>query len=596
MTTLHRTSPQRSRRLRALAAGGVLALAVGALAAAPSVAAPSMGSPSVAAPSMGLPSVAAPSPAVPAPGPSAVAGGHGLPTVVMPARVPAQVAAAAKPRHDVDGDGVSDMIVMEYDQVTAVYLSSIKAWSDYTVLKTDPDPEASFKDLLPVGDVGGTTQPELLSLTFDGVLTLYEAGVKSTSAPLWSGRGWQIYNRLIATGDLTGDRRPDLLARDPAGDLWLYTGTGTVSKPFNSRVKVASGWGIYDQVVGADDVDGDGIGDVLTRTLTGELWFHKGAGSATAPLKPGVKVGTGWNTYNVITGSDDGDGDGRSDLLARNHDGVEYWFKSIGGGKFAAPAYFGSGYELNKFIVGAGTTSLFGKGQNVMTQADNVLVKYHALANSAYYSPPYEVGKETPGSRNTYATGLNSHNHASYVQNIGTDLYVRGVKVSTSWNYTMMAGPGDLTGDGKGDLVSRDSAGVLWLHPGDGLPYTKFGTRIKVGTGWNGYNTLVGAGDYSGDGRPDLLARDTAGGLFLYKGTGTAGAPFAAREQVGSGFDQYDTLFVPGDINGDSKGDLMARLPGGVVYTYTSTGKTGTATFAPRVKFGTGWNIYKNML
>ncbi|KJY28889.1 hypothetical protein VR46_37605, partial [Streptomyces sp. NRRL S-444] len=91
---------------------------------------------------------------------------------------------------------------------------------------------------------------------------------------------------------------------------------------------------------------------------------------------------------------------------------MEYWFKSIGGGKFAAPAYFGSGYELNKFIVGAGTTSLFGKGQNVMTQADNVLVKYHALANSTYYSPPYEVGKETPGSRNTYATGLNSHNHA----------------------------------------------------------------------------------------------------------------------------------------------------------------------------------------
>lgn len=274
LTTSHRTSPQR-RRLRALAAGGVLALAAGALAAAPSVAAPSLGAPGVAAPRLAVPSPAVPEPAT---GPSAVtgtAGGQELPTVVMPARVPAETAAAAKPRHDVDGDGVSDMIVMEYDQVTAVYLSSIKAWSEYTIAKTDPDPEASFKDLLPVGDVGGTTQPELLSLTFDGVLTLYEAGVKSTSEPLWSSRGWQIYNRLIATGDLTGDRRPDLLARDPAGDLWLYTGTGTVGKPFNFRVKVGSGWGIYDQIVGANDVDGDGIGDVLTRTLAGELWFHK---------------------------------------------------------------------------------------------------------------------------------------------------------------------------------------------------------------------------------------------------------------------------------------------------------------------------------
>ncbi|MCJ0872082.1 hypothetical protein [Streptomyces sp. AP-93] len=57
------------------------------------------------------------------------------------------------------------------------------------------------------------------------MLTLYETGLKSTSAPLWSGRGWQTYNRLVATGDVTGDHRPDLLARDHVGGLRLYTGT-----------------------------------------------------------------------------------------------------------------------------------------------------------------------------------------------------------------------------------------------------------------------------------------------------------------------------------------------------------------------------------
>ncbi|MFJ4778159.1 FG-GAP repeat domain-containing protein [Streptomyces sp. NPDC088762] len=585
MTSSHRG------RLRALAAGGVLALAVGALAAAPSSAAEQHLIPDL---------VTAPSAAGPAADPvsdAAPSGDRQYPSVILPGRAtnPAP-SAAAKPRHDVDGDGISDMIVMEFDQTTAVYLSSIATWSEYAIYKTDPDPSASFKDLLPVGDVGGTSKAELLSLSFDGVLTLYEAGLTSTSAPLWSGRGWQIYNRVMATGDVTGDRHPDLLARDYAGDLWLYTGTGSVSKPFNSRVKVGSGWGIYDQLVGAGDVDGDGLGDVLTRTLSGELWFHKGAGSATAPLKARVKVGTGWNAYNVITGSDDGDGDGLSDLLARDRDGVEYWFKSLGGGRFAAPAYFGSGYEFNKFIVGAGTTSLYGKGQNLGTEADNDLAKYNALANGDYRMPPVWAGKETPGSRNAYATGLNSRNHATYVQNIGSDLYVHGERVSTTWNYTVTVGPGDLTGDGKGDLLSRDSGGTLWLHPGDGALVTKFGTRIKVGTGWNGYDALVGAGDYSGDGRPDLLARDTSGRLFLFKGTGTATAPFAAREQVGSGFDQYDKLFVPGDIDGDSKGDLLCRLPNGDVYRYSSTGKAGTATFGARVKFGTGWNIYKNLI
>ncbi|KOU24254.1 hypothetical protein ADK52_14270 [Streptomyces sp. WM6372] len=583
MTSSHRG------RLRALAAGGVLALAAGALSAAPSTAAPQRSAPA---------SVPARPSTAPEPASASVAGprsDRGYPTVVLPGRAtePAR-AAAAKPRHDVDGDGISDMIVMEYDQSTAVYLSSISAWSDYVVYKTDG--EASFKDLLPVGDVGGTTKPELLSLSFDGVLTLYEAGLQGTSAPLWSGSGWQKYNHLVATGDVTGDHHPDLLARDHVGDLWLYTGTGSISKPFNTRVKVATGWGMYDQIVGASDVDGDGLGDVLTRTLSGELWFHQGAGSATAPLKPRVKVGTGWNTYNVISGPDDVDGDGKSDLLARNRDGLQYFYKSIGGGKFAAPTYYGNGWERNRFIVGAGTTQLYGKSQNLMTEANNTLAKYYALANDTYLTPPTNVGTETPGSRNTYATGLNSHNHASYVQNIGSDLYIRGQKVSTTWNYTLMVGPGDLTGDGKGDLLSRDSAGVLWLHPGDGAVDTKLGARIKVGTGWNAYDALVGAGDYSGDGRPDVLARDTSGRLFLYKGTGTSTAPFAAREQVATGWNVYDTLLVPGDIDGDGKGDVLGRLPNGDMYLYTSTGNSGTATFTTRVLFGKGWNIYKNMI
>ncbi|MFJ5546450.1 FG-GAP repeat domain-containing protein [Streptomyces sp. NPDC093225] len=585
MTTLNRG------RLRMLAAGGVLALAAGALAAAPSNAVPKHHAPGAA---FARPVTAS------APGPASDAaprrpGGH--PTVVLPAQVApsARVTAAAKPRHDVDGDGRSDLMDMEYDQVTAVYLSKIHEWSEYTISKTDP--QASFTDLLPVGDVGGTTNPELLSLSFDGVLTLYEAGVKATSAPLWTGRGWQIYNRVVATGDLTGDHHPDLLARDFAGDLWLYTGTGSTTRPFNSRVKVASGWGIYDQIVGASDVDGDGIGDVYTRTLTGDLWFHKGAASASAPLKARVKISSGWNAYNVITGSDDGDGDGKSDLLARDHEGVQYWFKSTGSGKLAARSYFGDGYEKSKFLVGAGTTQLYGKGANLMTQSsDNVLAKWYVLANDDYLSPPIAAGKEASGSRNAFATGLNSHNHGSYVQNIGTDLYIRGVKVSSTWSCNLMVGPGDLTGDGKGDLLSRDSAGVLWLHPGDGAVDTKLGTRIKVGTGWNGYNALVGAGDFSGDGRPDLLARDTTGRLYLFKGTGTSTAPFAAREQIATGWGTYDGLVAPGDITGDAKGDILARTANGDMYLYASTGNAGTATFSARVKFGTGWNIYKTML
>ncbi|MEU4352828.1 hypothetical protein [Streptomyces sp. NPDC023838] len=55
-------------------------------------------------------------------------------------------------------------------------------------------------------------------------------------------------------------------------------------------------------------------------------------------------------------------------------------------------------------------------------------------------------------------------------------------------------------------------------------------------------------------------------------------------------------LVVPGDIDGDSKGDVLGRLPNGDLYLYTSTGNAGTADLHRPGKVGSGWNIYKNMI
>ena len=63
----------------------------------------------------------------------------------------------------------------------------------------------------------------------------------------------------------------------------------------------------------------------------------------------------------------------------------------------------------------------------------------------------------------------------------------------------------DFNGDGKSDVLARDTAGVLWLYPGNGtggwLP------RSQVGQGWNIMTTMVSTGDFNGDGKSDVLAR-----------------------------------------------------------------------------------------
>src|SRR6185436_5028304 len=88
---------------------------------------------------------------------------------------------------------------------------------------------------------------------------------------------------------------------------------------------------------------------------------------------------------------------------------------------------------------------------------------------------------------------------------------------------------GDMTGDGRVDILGRDGDGVLWLYPTAGNAV--FGPRVVLGaTGWNAMASIMGAGDLTGDGKADLLARDNNGTLWLYRGNG-AGA-LSARTQV----------------------------------------------------------------
>ncbi|WP_343243979.1 trypsin-like serine protease [Streptomyces sp. SID13726] len=178
-----------------------------------------------------------------------------------------------------------------------------------------------------------------------------------------------------------------------------------------------------------------------------------------------------------------------------------------------------------------------------------------------------------------------------YVPSSGT--WAAPKKVFTNWKTrTRIVTPGDVTGDYKPDLLSVDSAGVLWIYPGKGDG--SFATRVKVGSGWNQYNQLLGHGDFNGDGRADLLARAKSNGdLYLYKGVGKSGTgAFTARIKVRKAWTGYNVFDTVGDITGDGRADLLARTPGGTLYLYKGTGKATSEIFATRVSVGTGFQQY----
>lgn len=142
----------------------------------------------------------------------------------------------------------------------------------------------------------------------------------------------------------------------------------------------------------------------------------------------------------------------------------------------------------------------------------------------------------------------------------------------------------DFNRDGLTDLVARDSAGRLWLYPakGDG----GFMTRRLMGSGWNIMTAIVAPGDVTGDGNADVLGRDTAGRLWLYPGNGAGG--LSTWRQIGSGWANY-TITNAGNMNGAGRPDLLARDSAGVLWLYPLS---GNAAFGTRTRMGTGWNGY----
>ncbi|WP_406283081.1 FG-GAP-like repeat-containing protein [Streptomyces sp. NBC_00209] len=165
-------------------------------------------------------------------------------------------------------------------------------------------------------------------------------------------------------------------------------------------------------------------------------------------------------------------------------------------------------------------------------------------------------------------------------------------KIGYGWDtYNTVVSVGQFGGAEGGDLLARDNKGdvYLYLGYGDGT-VTK---RLKVGYGWDIYTQIAGNGDLDGDGKGDLVARDKSGVLWLYKGTGDQKAPYAKRTKIGSGWNQYNTLFAAGDLNMDGRTDLVARNAKGELYLYAGTGN-GAAPYKPKAIIGTsGWNTYR---
>ena len=255
----------------------------------------------------------------------------------------------------------------------------------------------------------------------------------------------------LVSADTYTYRHVTALATLANGVISIYPGTGTGALS-NIRL-VKSGFLGTTALVSVGDFDGDGHTDLAARDTAGALWLYSGNGTGSFPTRR--KIGSGWNSLTAIVGPGDFDGDAHPDIIARTSTGSLVLYPGSGTGGFLTPR-----------VIGAGWGSL-----------------------------------------------------------------------------TAIVAPGDFDSDGHNDLIVRSSAGAMLLYPGNGTG--RFLAARVVGSGWSSFNVITGVGDFTGDGHPDLVARTAAGGLWLYPGAGT-GAILPGRA-IGSGWSSYTFVLGIGD-------------------------------------------------
>lgn len=315
----------------------------------------------------------------------------------------------------------------------------------------------------------------------------FENGLDSTDATILIKDNDYTAGRL--SNDFNGDGRSDIFWRETGGAFTTWLGRGDGELINNDAAAYVAGVPNEWRIAGSGDFNGDGRSDILFRNDDGRFtnWLGRTDGGLVnndaAAYVEGVP--TSWR----VAGVDDFNGDGRSDILWRNTDGlITNWLGRADGGATNNDAHALALVETSWQVAGTGDFNGDGQADILWRHEDGRLTDW--------------LGRADGGFTNNDGAAL--------------------AFVPTSWR---VVGSGDFNGDGRSDILWRNSDGGIsdWLGRADGgfanndaAAYT-----TSVPTSWH----VADTGDYNGDGRFDVLWRNDDGSV----------ANWLAREDGGFG-------------------------------------------------------------
>ncbi|MBG6068110.1 trypsin-like serine protease [Micromonospora ureilytica] len=262
----------------------------------------------------------------------------------------------------------------------------------------------------------------------------------------------------LVNADWTGDGHTDLLARDAAGNLALWYGSG-FSKDgyggFYGVQQIGAGWNIYSRVFRVYNWNGDKKPSIMAMKPNGELFIYNtdGKGNFVGGAK---KIGTGWQGFTALMVTNNWLGNNRPSLLVRKSNGDLIRYTSNGNGGWENPLGTKIGNGWNGFNLFLTPGAWKGDGREVL------------------------IGRTSTGDLKMYQ----SDSKGGWTNPLGT-------KIGSGWQgFKNIMVPGDWSGDNMMDMLGVDGSGRMRLYTTNGYGQWIDSSGGVIGTGWGVFNLV----------------------------------------------------------------------------------------------------------
>ncbi|MDQ4110627.1 MAG: FG-GAP-like repeat-containing protein [Actinomycetota bacterium] len=386
----------------------------------------------------------------------------------------------------------------------------------------------------------------------------------------WSGRDLESH--------IAGTSHSDFVARRATDGRIFTLRTGGFAGFNSTKTSTTVGSTVREAVV-TPDITGDGKADLIQVRTDGSAGIRKGRGDGTFAA---VFKNLGKSTFSgvsKITATGNIGGTSANDLVGKNAKGYLVRYTGNGAGGFTRA---GTTRSLSGFDKLAATGDVNKDGKRDVIGRKSGALYYFKGSGRGTFGSPIKLATQSP-----------------------------------SWSsLAQISGYGDFTGDGRGDLIGRDSSNRGWIYPASGSgfgkplgPYAdinrtvigavnlvgnslpdlvmKSGSTLYVkpnsgrvslaapvdsGITLTSATALMNAGDWNRDGKGDFLAKMSDGSVRLYRGYGTG--KFASPVTIATGLGTVSVIDAVGDVTGDGYPDLMGRTSGGTIKLWPGKGSS----------------------